>query len=73
MDCLRTNAENTLVSIAESSPRPIKKIVEKQEQQRKLVKTRLKLIELVDIFQEDTIGKRSTVRTFKNIYIWTFQ
>ena len=69
MDCLRTNAENTLVSIAESSPRPIKKIVEKQEQQRKLVKTRLKLIELVDIFQEDTIGKRSTVRTFKNIYI----
>ena len=73
MDCLRTNAENTLVSIAESSPRPIKKIVEKQEQQRKLVKTRLKLIEVVDIFQEDTIGKRSTVRTFKNIYIWTFQ
>ena len=69
MDCLRTNAENTLVSIAESSPRPIKKIVEKQEQQRKLVKTRLKLIEVVDIFQEDTIGKRSTVRTFKNIYI----
>ena len=68
MDCLRTNAENTLVSIAESSPRPIKKIVEKQEQQRKLVKTRLKLIEVVDIFQEDTIGKRSTVRTFKNIY-----
>ncbi|RMX61018.1 hypothetical protein pdam_00007570 [Pocillopora damicornis] len=60
MDCLRTNAENTLVSIAESSPRPIKKIVEKQEQQRKLVKTRLKLIEVVDIFQEDTIGKRST-------------
>ena len=69
MDCLRTNAENTLVSIAESSPRPIKKIVEKQEQQRKLVKTRLKLIEVVDIFQEDTIGKRSTVRTFKNIYL----
>ena len=65
MDCLRTNAENTLVSIAESSPRPVKKIVEKQEQQRKLVKTRLKLIEVVDIFQEDTIGKRSTVRTFK--------
>ena len=65
MDCLRTNAENTLVSIAESSPRPIKKIVEKQEQQRKLVKTRLKLIEVVDIFQEDTIGKRSTVRTFQ--------
>ena len=69
MDCLRTNAENTLVSIAESSPRPIKKIVEKQEQQRKLVKTRLKLIEVVDIFQEDTIGKRSTVRTFKNKYL----
>ena len=69
MDCLRTNAENTLVSIAESSPRPIKKIVEKQEQQRKLVKTRLKLIEAVDIFQEDTIGKRSAVRTFKNIYL----
>ena len=69
MDCLRTNPENTLVSIAESSPRPIKKIVEKQEQQRKLVKTRLKLIEVVDIFQEDTIGKRSTVRTFKNKYL----
>ena len=63
MDCLRTNAENTLVSIAESSPRPVKKIVEKQEQQSKQVKTKLKLIEVVDIFQEDTKGKRSTVGT----------
>ena len=63
MDYLRTNAENTLVSIAESSPRPVKKIVEKQEQQSKQVKTKLKLIEVVDIFQEDTTGKRSTVGT----------
>ena len=63
MDCLRKNAENTLVSIAESSPRPVKKIVEKQEQQSKQVKTKLKLIEVVDIFQEDTTGKRSTVGT----------
>ena len=63
MDCLRTNAENILVSIAESSPRPVKKIVEKQEQQSKQVKTKLKLIEVVDIFQEDTTGKRSTVGT----------
>ena len=65
MDCLRTNAENTLVSIAESSPRPVKKIVEKHEQQSKQVKTKLKLIEVVDIFKEDTTGKRSTVRTFQ--------
>ena len=63
MDCLRTNAENTLVSIAESSPRPVKKIVEKQEQQSKQLKTKLKLIEVLDIFQEDTTGKRSTVGT----------
>ena len=63
MDCLRKNAENTLVSIAESSSRPVKKIVEKQEQQSKQVKTKLKLIEVVDIFQEDTTGKRSTVGT----------
>ena len=63
MDYLRTNAENTLVSIAESSPRPVKKIVEKHEQQSKQVKTKLKLIEVVDIFQEDTTGKRSTVGT----------
>ena len=63
MDCLRKNAENTLVSIAESSPRPVKKILEKQEQQSKQVKTKLKLIEVVDIFQEDTTGKRSTVGT----------
>ena len=63
MDYLRTNAEKTLVSIAESSPRPVKKIVEKQEQQSKQVKTKLKLIEVVDIFQEDTTGKRSTVGT----------
>ena len=63
MDYLRKNAENTLVSIAESSPRPVKKIVEKQEQQSKQVKTKLKLIEVVDIFQEDTTGKRSTVGT----------
>ena len=63
MDYLRTNAENTLVSITESSPRPVKKIVEKQEQQSKQVKTKLKLIEVVDIFQEDTTGKRSTVGT----------
>ena len=63
MDYLRTNAENTLVSIAESSPRPVKKIVEKQEQQSKQVKTKLKLIEVVDIFQEDTTGKRSTEGT----------
>ena len=63
MDYLRTNAENTLVSIAESSPRPVRKIVEKQEQQSKQVKTKLKLIEVVDIFQEDTTGKRSTVGT----------
>ena len=63
MDCLRKNAENTLVSIAESSPRPVKKIVEKKEQQSKQVKTKLKLIEVVDIFQEDTTGKRSTVGT----------
>ena len=63
MDYLRKNAENTLVSIAESSPRPVKKILEKQEQQSKQVKTKLKLIEVVDIFQEDTTGKRSTVGT----------
>ena len=63
MDYLRTNAENTLVSIAESSPRPVKKIAEKQEQQSKQVKTKLKLIEVVDIFQEDTTGKCSTVGT----------
>ena len=63
MDYLRKNAENTLVSIAESSPRPVKKIVEKQKQQSKQVKTKLKLIEVVDIFQEDTTGKRSTVGT----------
>ena len=63
MDYLRTNAEKTLVSIAESSPRPVRKIVEKQEQQSKQVKTKLKLIEVVDIFQEDTTGKRSTVGT----------
>ena len=63
MDYLRKNAENTLVSIAESSPRPVKKIVEKKEQQSKQVKTKLKLIEVVDIFQEDTTGKRSTVGT----------
>ena len=63
MDYLRKNAENTLVSIAESSPRPVKKIGEKQEQQSKQVKTKLKLIEVVDIFQEDTTGKRSTVGT----------
>ena len=63
MDYLRTNAENTLVSIAEPSPRPVKKIVEKQEQQSKQVKTKLKLIEVVDIFQEDTTRKRSTVGT----------
>ena len=63
MDCLRKNAENTLVSIAESSPRPVKKIVEKQEQQSKQLKTKLKLIEVLDIFQEDTTGKRSTVGT----------
>ena len=63
MDYLRTNAENTLVSIAESSPRPVKKIVEKQEQQSKQLKTKLKLIEVLDIFQEDTTGKRSTVGT----------
>ena len=63
MDYLRTNAEKTLVSIAESSPRPVKKIAEKQEQQSKQVKTKLKLIEVVDIFQEDTTGKRSTVGT----------
>ena len=63
MDYLRKNAENTLVSIAESSPRPVKKIVEKQEQQSKQLKTKLKLIEVLDIFQEDTTGKRSTVGT----------
>ena len=63
MDYLRTNAEKTLVSFAESSPRPVKKIVEKQEQQSKQVKTKLKVIEVVDIFQEDTTGKRSTVGT----------
>ena len=64
-DYLGTYAENTLVSIAESSPRPVKRIVEKKEQQSKQVKTKLKLIEVVDIFKEDTTGKRSTVKTFQ--------
>ncbi|PFX12965.1 G-protein coupled receptor GRL101 [Stylophora pistillata] len=60
MDYLRTYAENTLVSTADSSPQPVIRIVEKRKQKSKQVNTKLKLIEVVDIFKEDTAGKRST-------------
>ena len=64
MDYLRTYAENTLVSTADSSPQPVIRIVEKRKQKSKQVNTKLKLIEVVDIFKEDTAGKRSTVSAF---------
>lgn len=57
MDYLRTYAENTLVSTADSSPQPVIRIVEKRKQKSKQVNTKLKLIEVVDILKEDTAVK----------------
>ena len=64
---MKTSDDMTLVSnvIAYSSPLPSPG-VEKQERDSRNVHARLKLIEEVDILQDDTAGKRAAVSALKS-------
>jgi len=61
VDWLKTHGDNTFVSNVSSSPLQPLKPVGTLERERKQIHVELRLIEEVNILQDDTAGKRSTV------------
>lgn len=60
-DWLKTHGDHTLVSNVLSSPLPSPKAAGTKGREIKQVHAKLKLIEEVNILEDDTAGKRSTV------------
>ena len=62
VDWLKTNCDNTLVSSVcpdSCSPLTLPSAAVKQERESKQVRAKLRLIEEVNILQDDTAGKRT--------------
>ena len=61
VDWLKTHGDNTLVSNVSSSPLQLLKAAGTQKQESKQVHAELRLIEEVNILEDDTVGRRATV------------
>lgn len=59
----KASGDNTISSNVNADSSPLSPTAGKQERDSKQVKARLRLIEQVNILQDDTEGKRSTVST----------